>query len=196
MHFFNTGAGQRPALGQYPAKYGQEQEEKTVSHLIMDELNPGYLQRLLSVGYHEETVRHCLAHYRPGFVATAEPSLELYISALTTHQGSISEGRLEFYHGRLPLLPYPHHFFDGIFGMDPWKSRKERVDSLLHMYWLVRSGGKIVIGFPLRHQNDDAEGFSFDLLKEDLRIAGFHKLQYAYSELESGSWVLATGLKE
>jgi hypothetical protein len=56
--------------------------------------------------------------------------------------------------------------------------------------------GKIVIGFPLTGHEDSSHGFAFEALKVDLRASAFTKLQNVYSELEKGSWVLATGIKE
>jgi hypothetical protein len=170
--------------------------ERNISDLILEEMNPDPFPRLLSLGNWQDLIGHFFQRLPSALMVLCEPDWELYLRAHETFLDKINGGQLELHHGQVQSIPHPHHYFHGILGVDPWLNRKERQSGLIRAAALLRNGAKLVIAFRLDSKENHGLGFSFESLREDLIQSGLQKLQYSYSELESGSWVLASAIRE
>jgi cyclopropane fatty-acyl-phospholipid synthase-like methyltransferase len=165
---------------------------------IIEQLNIQPYQHILEIGYGAgHTLQEISASLKNGFLAGIEPSLSRYRQALKRNKKKILEQLVQLHTGELHSLPYPHRYFHSIYGCDLQLSRKERQNTFIQLVNLLKSGGKLIMLFPL--QSDSAESSKMDDSKnitDDFEVAGLINIQLSYRQRETESWIIAKGYRQ
>ena len=173
-------------------------KNKLLSDWTIDQLNIQPYQQLLEIGYGPGYGLESAARkLKVGLLAGIDESVQMYQKAYQKNRNLVRQQLLQLHVGSIQDLSYPHHFFHTIFGSNIHYSWLRPVDAYISLGSMLKTGGKLVMGFQPYWARTDADiEHEANRISRDFEEAGLIDVQLEFKDAHPVSYIAATGYKD
>jgi trans-aconitate methyltransferase len=173
-------------------------KNKMLSDWTVDQLNIQPYQQIMEIGFGPGHGLELAARkLKVGLLAGIDESVQMYQKAYTKNKNLVRQQLLQLHVGSVPDLSYPHHYFHTIFGSNTHFSWIKPVNNYISLTNMLKTGGKLVMGFQPNWARTDAEvQHEANRVARGFEEAGLIDIQLEFRDAHPVSYAAVTGFKD
>ncbi len=170
---------------------------KTITDWIVEQLDIRPYQHILEIGYGSgNTLMEVARNLKIGFIAGIEESIDKYRQAYSKNKKMVREQLLQLHIGTIHELPYPHHYFHSIYGINR-PLLHGNPGELIQLVNMLKTGGRLIMVAQPNRTTDEATMYqAAEKIKMDFTNAGLSDIQIGFRDLNPAMAISITGRKE